>query len=205
MKKILLLIGPLLLCNCASNYHLLKPELVNYTSNTSVNDGIEIAYKYNALDKKYRKKAHAKDIRIVSIKIKNTTSKAIQLEKDFNLVSSLNNKLQIIRSEEAYRSIQQNPATHLLYLFLTPLHLNKVQTDQYGRTYQESIFPIGLILGPAISLGNLITASNANKKFKKELAQYDIYDTVINPQQEVYGLIAIRSSEYPNITAQTIQ
>jgi hypothetical protein len=193
------------LCNCASNYHLLKPELVDYTSNTSINDGIEISYKYNALNKKYRKKAHSKDIRIVSIKIKNTTSKAIQLGKDFNLVSSLNNNLQILPSEEAYRSLKQKSGSYLFYLFLSPLQLYRTETNQYGQTYQESIFPIGLILGPAISLSSFITASKANKKFKKELAQYDISDTVINPQQEVFSLIAIRSSEYPNITAQIIQ
>ncbi len=204
MKKIIYIFLVAILSSCASKYNLLQPELANYNTNTSINDGIEISYEHNSLNKNYGKKANQKDIRIVSVKIKNNRKEAIQQGKDFKLVSSSDNNLLIIPPHEVFVSIKQRPASHLLYLLLTPLKLFRNQVNEYGVPESEEIFPIGYILGPAISIGNMVAASNANKKLNEELKLYDIQNTVINPGQTVYGLVGIRSFGFPNITSQSL-
>ena len=183
----------------------MSPKTANYTSKAKSVDGIEVSYTYNPLRKKYRKYAERKDVKVVSVKIKNHTPSPIKLGRDFNLVSSSGNSLLLINSDRVYDEIKQKPATHLLYLLLSLIQLQRTTTNEFGQTETENIFPIGLIIGPGLAIGNFITANEANTKFKKELIEYDITNREIQPNEEVFGLISIRSADYPNIQAKLIK
>ncbi|MGA8853399.1 MAG: hypothetical protein WB492_04400, partial [Christiangramia sp.] len=63
-------------------------------------------------------------------------------------------------------------------------------------TQTKNLFPIGLILGPGLAAYNLIKASSANKKFKNDLENYSLTGKVLNPGEEKFGIIGIRSDSY---------
>ncbi|WP_139957353.1 hypothetical protein [Flavicella sediminum] len=193
----------ILLTSCASKYELLNPKRTLYQSINKDNN-IEVSYKYNTLRKKYRKYAEKNDIRIVSVKIKNNTERDIVFGTDFNLVSYSDRPLNILAPNEAYDNVRQHPASHLWYLLLAPVTLNKTESESFGGstiTKTKPIFPIGLILGPAISLGNMVYAGKSNKKFKQELNDLDLTNKTIKKGETVFGLISIRQSDYPSIKA----
>ena len=209
MKKIAMLsviLITLFLTSCASSYTALHPETASFSSVEKNENGINVSYEYLTLKKKYAKKADKKDIRTVSVKIENNTDKAITYDSDFKLTTSGNEYLSVLHPNEVYENVKQKPGTHFLYLLLAPIQLQKTTTDPYtGFTETENIFPIGLVLGPAIALGNFFTAKSANTKFKNEIDQYSIYNSPIAPGESKTFLIAIRHSNYPSIRAQLIK
>lgn len=197
----------LFLTSCANKYELLRPEQAYYQSINKEN-GIEVSYKYNSLRKKYRKYAQKNDIKIISIKIKNTTDKDLIVGTDFTFTTYENGQLNLLAPQESLKTIKQKPASHLLYLLLTPVTLNKNETSEQGPftvTESKPIFPIGLILGPAISLGNMVTANKANKTFLQELESENLINKKIKKGETVYGLITIRQNDYPSIKASLLK
>lgn len=194
----------LFLTSCASTYKNLNPETANFSSTEKNENGINVSYEYLTLKKKYAKKANKKDIRTVAIKIENTTDKTITYNSDFKLATTGNEYLSVLHPNDTYDNIRQKPGTHFWYLLLSFIQLQKTSTNSYGYTETENIFPIGLIIGPGIALGNFFTAKSANTKFKNEIDQYNIYNTPIAPGESKTFLIAIRHSNYPSIKAQVI-
>lgn len=93
-------------------------------------------------------------------------------------------------------ALKQSVPSHLLYLLLSPLTLSVNGSDP---------FPVGLILGPAISGGNMIAAGSANKDFYNELSQYDILYRDINPGETVYGLVGFSNMNYAPLSIKLIE
>lgn len=71
--------------------------------------------------------------------------------------------------------------------------------DENGNV--TSSFPIGLIIGPAIALGNVIGAASANANMLKELTADNIMGKTVEPGQTVTGLMALPGYDYPNLEA----
>ena len=67
-------------------------------------------------------------------------------------------------TEALVDALEQNTPIYLLYLLLSPLQLTKTENNGF-ETKTTPFFPIGLILGPGISIGNMIVSSTANKNF----------------------------------------
>lgn len=74
--------------------------------------------------------------------------------------------------------------------------MTTTETNNNGTTETNNIFPIGLILGPAIAGGNMIAAGTANKKFEQDLLGYNITDKVVKDGETIVGLISIQSDRY---------
>lgn len=200
MKKIALLSLSVIfmLTSCASKYNLLSPETASFSS-VSKENGVELSYEYKQLRKKYAKKAYKTDIKIAAVKIKNTTDRVLRYGDDFRLTTSQGEYIQILSPNEVYDKLKQKPATHLLYLLLSPLQLQKSETDSYGYTETENIFPIGLILGPGIAAGNFIAAKNANNKFEDEIQKYSVFNQQIAPNETKTFLVPLSHYNYPNL------
>ena len=99
-------------------------------------------------------------------------------------------------NDQVFSNLKQHPATHLFYLLLTPLTVGSTKTNEYGAQEATSMFPIGVILGPALAGGNLYAASSANKKFKENLLENNLNGTVIKAGETKSGLVGIRSDSY---------
>jgi hypothetical protein len=151
---------------------------------------------YDLLKKKYAKKEEKKGIRIVAVKITNNSGKDMQFGKDFRLSYENGNQINIVNNEYAFKTLKQSTASYLFYLLLAPINLTTTETNNNGTTETNNIFPIGLILGPAIAGGNMIAAGTANKKFEQDLLGYNITDKVVKDGETIVGLISIQSDRY---------
>ena len=181
--------------NCASRYSVIEPNNLNYVSKSETG-GVTLEYKYDLLDKKYSKKEDKKGIRLVAVKISNNSNKDLVFGRDLNLVYANENEIYILDKEKTFKTLKQSPATHLFYLLLTPVNFYTSKTNEYGLQETTSSTPVGLILGPGLAAGNLIAASSANKKFKTELANFDIKGSTIKQGEVKYGLVGIDSQSY---------
>lgn len=195
IKLLCLFVFALSFFNCASRYSVIEPNNLNYVSKSETG-GVTLEYKYDLLDKKYSKKEDKKGIRLVAVKISNNSNKDLVFGRDLNLVYANENEIYILDKEKTFKTLKQSPATHLFYLLLTPVNFYTSKTNEYGLQETTSSTPVGLILGPGLAAGNLIAASSANKKFKTELANFDIKGSTIKQGEVKYGLVGIDSQSY---------
>ncbi len=194
-KITLLLLSIILLTSCASGYKTIQPNTINYLSADVAND-IKMEYKYDLLRKKYAKKEVKKGIKLVAIKITNDSDKDVMFGRDVKLTYENGKEIHIVENDLVFTTLKQSSASYLLYLLLTPLNLYTSKTSSNGIEETTSSFPVGLILGPGIAVGNMITASSANANFKSELLVYNINGSVIKAGESKYGLIGIRTDSY---------
>jgi hypothetical protein len=198
----LLLFSAMFLNSCASGYKKINPTTLNYGSK-SIENNILLEYKYDLLEKKYRKKEAKNEIKLIAVKITNNTENDIVFGKDFKLFYDSDNQVSIIETEKLFKTIKQSPASYLWYLLLTPIQFYSGETTTTNGAYTETkpanSFPVGLVLGPGLAGGNMIAASSANKNFKKELMEFDINGKTIKKGETVYGLIGSNSNSYDAI------
>lgn len=178
------------LTNCASSYQTISPKSINYVS-TKETDNVEFQYKYGVLDKKYGKKETKKGIKLVAVKITNNSNKDVVFGEDAILTYENGTEISVLENEDVFKALKQNTASYLLYLLLTPVNL---YTSENGQ--ETSSTPIGLVLGPGLAGGNMIVAGSANKKFKTEILENNIYGTLIKKGETKYGLIGIRTDTF---------
>lgn len=189
----------LLLSNCASSYKKIAPETLNYSSKSNLNS-IVLEYKYDLLNKKYKKKESNNNIKLVAIKITNNSNFDYVFGNNINLSYENGDSVLMLENEQTFQIIRQKPASYLWYLLLAPIQFNSGTTSKsYGQTEPTNSFPIGLILGPGIAAGNMIAASDANKNFKNDLTKYSLIGKTIKKGETAYGLLGIQSRGYESL------
>lgn len=185
-----------LLTGCASSYKRINPHQLSY-SNREVLADVEFSYKYGVLsergNKKYAKKEESRAIKLIAIKLTNNAGETLDVQRDLKFYSG-NNELTLMDPNEVRQVLKQTPAHYLPYLLLTFLTLN-VNTESSSSSY-----PIGLVIGPGITIGNMLTASGANGKLLQELYEYDIRGRSIQKGETVYGIIGVRGVGFDPIT-----
>lgn len=197
-----LLVCAIFLNSCASGYNKINPTALNYGSK-SIENNVLLEYKYDLLEKKYRKKETKNEIKLIAVKITNNTENDLVFGKDFKLSYDNGDQVSIIETERLFKTIKQSPASYLWYLLLSPLQFNSGTTTTtnggYTTTEPANTFPAGLILGPGLAAGNMIAASSANKNFKNELMEFDINGKTIKKGETAYGLVGSNSNSYDAI------
>jgi len=191
IKTLFLLIAIISLASCASGYKMIEPKSINYISN-SESDGVKLEYKYDLLDKKYAKKELKKGVRLVAVKVTNSTAGDIRFGDDIKLIYENGKEVHVMQNENVFTSLKQSPASYLWYLLLTPMNL--YTSDSSGS--ETSSTPIGLIIGPGLAAGNMLAAGSANNKFKTEMIVNNINGTIIKAGETKHGLIGIKSDSY---------
>lgn len=185
------------LVGCASGYRTINPSKLNYLSN-STDKGVTLEYKYELLEKKYKKKELAKGIRLVAIKLTNNSDKDLTFGKDIKLVYDDGTGIFIMEGEKVFKSLKQSAASYLWYLLLTPLKFTTTESTN-GFPTNSSSTPVGLVVGPGLAGGNMIAVGAANKKFKEDILTNDINGNVIKQGESVSGLIGIRTDSSHSI------
>jgi len=199
LTKILSLFAILiLLTSCASGYKKVNPTSLNYISKSFTND-VVLEYKYDLLENKYKKKEEKSKIKMVAVKITSNSDKDLVFGNNLQLVYENGNSVLLLENEKVYTTVKQSPASYLWYLLLSPIQFYTYSTNQYGQTKVDNSFPIGLIVGPGLSGGNMIAASSANSNLLKELRDYNIIGKTIKKGETVYGLIGIQSDSYESL------
>ncbi len=192
------MIASFLLTSCASWYKTIEPNSLNYVSK-STTESATLKYKYEVLkNKKYSKKEGKKGVKLVSIAITNHSESDLVFGENAILSYTDDTHALLLDKNEIYNNLKQQGAYHLFYLLFAPAQFQKSKTGN-GITTTENVFPIGLILAPALAGGNIAIASSANKKFQKELEAYDLLGKTIKKGETKYGLVGIRSSNFEEL------
>lgn len=194
-KITLLVLVAILLTNCASNYVRINPSKLEYASNFS-ESGVVLEYKYELLRKKYKKKETKKGVRLVALKITNNTERDLQFGKDIVLTNGDDKILEVLASEQTFKTLKQSAASYLWYLLLTPMKLFVSQGNGYQPQQNTDSYPIGFVVGPGLAGGNMLAVSSANGKFKKDLFENNVNEKIIKKGETVSGLVGIRTTEY---------
>ncbi len=195
LKITLLLLAVISLTSCASAYKSIQPKTINYLS-SNVEKNIQLEYKYDLLDKKYAKKEVKKGIKVVALKVTNNSNQDVMFGRDVKLAYANGNEVFVMENERVFKSLKQSPATYLLYLLLTPMNLHTSSTNSQGIIIEESTTPIGLVIGPGLTLGNMMIASSANKTFKSDLTVYNLNGTVIKAGETKYGVVGLKTETF---------
>ena len=135
---------------------------------------------------------------MIAVKITNNTDSIINVGKNVAFYSGQN---QIFPMEPMVikESIKQIVPGYLPYLLLTFTNLY-VSDGTSTETY-----PIGLGLGPVITIGNMAVAGSANKNMLNELYEYNILSRDIQKGETVYGIIGVRDMGYSPISVKMIK
>jgi len=189
MKKISCFLAiAILLSSCAGSFKSINPSTV-YFDTKSENSDVEMQYEYDVLrergNKKYAKKESKAGVRIVAIRITNTTGRTIKIGENAKIYSG-DREIRLWPPDLIHKKIKQTVPLYLFYLLLTPL-----QFTTYSNGNEASSFPIGLIVGPGLAGGNMAVAATGNAKLKQELIAFDLIDKPIKPGETVYGLVGV--------------
>jgi len=193
-----LALSALLLNSCASGYKKIEPKTINFASR-SENNSIVLEYKYDLLEKKYKKKEMNNGLKVIAVKVTNNSTNDLVFGKDIQLTYENGNELNLLETNVVYKAIKQSPASYLWYLLLSPMQFQTMTTNSNGQQQTSSSTPVGLVIGPGLAGGNMIAASSANKNFYNDLLENDIIGKVIKKGETVYGIIGIRSNNYDSI------
>ncbi|MFK5983184.1 MAG: hypothetical protein QM499_09740 [Flavobacteriaceae bacterium] len=193
IKTLVFFTAIITLTSCASSYKPTTPKTQNYASSSKVNN-VKLEYKYNLLQKKYAKKEVKKGVKVVAIKVTNNSDNDLMFGSDIKLTFENGKQVPIVENNYVFKTLKQSTPIYLLYLLLSPINL---YTDNGNGSTNN--FPIGLIIGPGITAGNMITAASANKKFKTELLEFDINGVLIKKGETKYGLIGIQTDTYDSL------
>ncbi len=184
--------------SCASSYKVSDPATRTYLSNDT-QEGVTLNYRYNILNKKYAKKENKKGIKLLAVRIENNSESFYTIGRNLTITNGKEYEYTLIENEMAFKQLKQKPATHLFYLLLTPLNIFSTTNQSNGVQTTETIFPIGLVLGPGITAINMITAGSANKKFKKDLMDHNVLGKTIKPGETLDGLLIINSETFESL------
>jgi hypothetical protein len=180
-----------LFTSCAASYKPIHPPSLHYPQGDR-NDSFQ--YKYDVLqltrNKKFANKEFSNQIKVVAIKITNHTGQPLRYGTNYKIFSG-DREADILPVGEVAKHIRESVPTYLLYLFLTEAN---IPVDEGGT--KERIIPIGLFLGPAVTILNMRIAANANKHFRQEMEEYNLLETEIPSGQTGYGLIGIQSMDF---------
>ncbi|WP_347158557.1 hypothetical protein [Pontibacter chitinilyticus] len=199
------LVAAILCCtSCASSYHAVHPQSINYGAKVESND-IVLQYKYDVLaeagNKKYAKKEKQHFVQVVAVKITNNSDHVIDATNDLKFFAG-QNQFAPIAPELAQRQLKQGVPIYLLYLLFTPMQLTTTTGGLNGVSPETNTFPLGVILGPGLTLFNVVRASSANKLLLRDLQSYNIANRQLMPGETLYGLVTISNSGYNPITIQ---
>lgn len=195
LKRIILSLAMIaLLGSCASAYKNMNPGSLNYISN-STDENVKLEYKYELLNKKYKKKELAKGVRLIAVKITNDSGRDLVFGKDIKLTYQDGSTIYIMENEKVFSALKQSVPSYLWYLLLTPVNLY-TNESQNGFQTETTSTPIGLVIGPGLAGVNMIAASSSNKKFQQDLLNYNVNGVTIKSGENIAGLVGIRSDDY---------
>lgn len=196
LKALLFAVGIAVgMTSCAGSYHSINPQPLPYGYAPKTNAQVQLGFHYNVLtehrNKKFARKERKKNIQLVAVKVTNTTDRSLTFGQDMQMYAG---GMPVVPLDQqiTYKSLRQQAPLFLLYLLFTPMQFTTTEV-QNGQVTQNS-FPLGLILGPGLALGNMLVANGNNKKFEQDLNTYDLTNRQIAPGETVYGLVGITRS-----------
>ncbi len=200
MKKIfiqtIILLAVLFTTGCASTYKAINPRQLYYTAHSS-KDSLLISYKYNVLQEKGNKKLAKKELRrgvqVIAIKLTNNTDRTINVHDDLIFYAG-DTPIYPMQPVDVKNKVRQSVFSYLPYLLLT------FTSVIFSNGNSSVAVPVGIVIGPGITAGNMAVAATANKRFLSELNEYNILDRNIRPGDTDFGIIGVQNSNFGPIS-----
>jgi hypothetical protein len=189
-----------MISSCASTYKSLRPTSSYFGNEEEVN-GVKFSYKQGILaetrNKKYAKREVSKAVKVVSVKIVNNSNKNLIIGQNAKFYTG-NSELRLIEPGTIHQQLKQGVPIYLLYLLLSPIQLTTGSStiNNNGTISSGNTTPIGLIIGPGVTIGNMAVAGSANQNFLRELNEFNLINKTIAPGQTVFGLIGVNDIGY---------
>lgn len=185
--KCAFLVGVIFLfTGCAQRYTYIEPEKQFYKP-MPINDGVEFSYKFDMLNEKGNTKFHAnalrKEIKVVTVRIKNCTDSTINIARDLQFYSG-NTPITLLDPILVRNQIKQQWYWYLGYMSIYPTAFYVIVN---GTVLVNWAF--GAILGPGLTILNIHNVYVANKNLLIDLTDNDIRDSEISNRQTIYGII----------------
>ena len=201
ISRAMILTFAVIMVGCAASYKQINPPTLNYNSH-DIQDGVSLSYQYDILsirgNKKYARKEDKNGVKLIAVKVTNNTDSTINIGHDVIFYSN-QKQLFPMQPLAVKESIKQIVPGYIPYLLLSFLQLNITKGDPYDGYTTES-YPIGLAIGPGITIGNMVMASSSNKNMLAELLKYDILNKNIKKGETIYGIIGLHETGYSPIT-----
>lgn len=202
-KALVTVVAIVLLSGCASSYKSLYPENMHYEARSESN-GVVLQYKHGVLgeqgNKKYVKKETRNFVKVVAVKLTNNSASMIDVSQDVKFFSGPN-QFSPLEPTLAHSRLKQGVPIYLLYMLFTPLQITR-STSVNGRITESSSTPIGVVLGPGLTLFNILRAGSANQSMLRNLQQYSVLNRQIAPGETLHGLVVIPNGSYNPLTIQ---
>jgi hypothetical protein len=205
MPKKLLAALALLASGCASTFHPINHEAVEYTRGPADSSGLAVQYHYNVLDESgnslYATKAREQGLSMVAVKIKNNTGREVGM-RDVDFYTG--NNVVTPANPATMASVRQRSGLYTLYLLMMLVngYKTEVTCSGYGGCQEETSFiPIGVIIGPVVMLINVAMAATANDALVKEATDNSILDKTLKPGETASGYLILRDAGQAPISA----
>lgn len=149
-------------------------------------------------NKKNANNEEKKNVEQSAVKITNNTDSIINIGRDAIFYSG-HTPLVPMDPSAAKQTIQQIVPAYLPYALLTFITLN-VTSGSSSEGYSTESYPIGITIGPTLTIGNMELAGASNKKLYEKLTVYNLFNKDINSGETVYGIIVLIETGYVPIT-----
>lgn len=193
-----------LFASCASRYQIINPQSLDYGTGSEDNN-VRVEYRSNVLTGNYAKSEQKSGVSLIAVKITNNSSKSIIPAQNIKVFSG-EKEMEVLNANTFYNITQQNADKSLLFLLLAPINVYTYSSTTNGgqvTSEKRRFYPVGLVLGPALAFGNRGAANKANKNYKKELLENNIWEKLIVPGQTGYGLIGLKDASTLTLTFKT--
>ncbi|EMR03644.1 hypothetical protein [Cesiribacter andamanensis] len=202
----LVLTCAVVLSSCAGSYHQIYPRSLEYSYATAAQAPVTLGYRYDVLsqrgNKKFARKEEKNNIQLMAVQLTNNTSTPLVFGRDIQLTNN-NVVVNPLPSGLVHKQLKQQAPLFLLYLLMSPMKVTVTKATN-GFVTEQSVYPVGLILGPALGVGNMVVASGNNQKFQAELLQHDLVGRIIQPGETVYGLVGVGHTGYAPLSVRLV-
>lgn len=185
----------LLFGGCASSMRPMQKDAYTYERSRDTATGLAYEYKFNVLEETgndvYAEKAREHGVDIAAVKVTNHTDKEIDVHNDLDIYVG-GAQRSPTSPKVALLNVRQRTGLYCLYLLMLPVngYKTEVTCDGYnGCSQSSSFFPIGIILGPLLTLINTVMASTANEGVMKEISDNNLDGMKIKPGATATGYL----------------
>jgi len=196
MGKAPLLLAGILLAGCASSFKSIDAQKLGYKSFADTS-GLAIQYNLEPLfesgNRKYAHKAEKMGLTIAAVKVKNTSDREIQIGKDGS-AAILGPDAASVEARQAIARNRQLTGLYALFLLGMPINIygTKTSCDDYSCSDEFLFIPVGIIIGPVLTLINCLISSNANTRFHDEIGKNDLLGRTLKPGEEAAGYLVYK-------------
>ena len=193
-----LLLLILLFSQCARPFQPLALETRSYSQTAfapaNASESLRVTYDTFGIlevsnNRRYVKKAHKRNIKLLPMRLENTTSDTLTVNRsDLQVFGEY--EAVTTPSLEKLRYVRQVSWPYLLFLLF-----DFTVSDEGGDvSVRLTYFPIGTTYG----VSNFVVARVANRKFRQSMQQYATYPVAVPPGQMRYALLPVAADQPTN-------